>query len=107
MLPKVERAVIISGSPGLTDTNARTTRKAKDDFRASMLISNGLKLFLDTWYAEELWTRYFNATITFSYSEIESEIWPPKSMTFCCHFFMMQLENSSTFQPDGQESFAA
>ncbi|XP_073287012.1 protein PHYLLO, chloroplastic isoform X2 [Primulina huaijiensis] len=53
---KVERAVIISGSPGLIDTNARTTRKAKDDFRASMLISNGLKRFLDTWYAEELWT---------------------------------------------------
>ncbi|KAG8366507.1 hypothetical protein BUALT_Bualt17G0087200 [Buddleja alternifolia] len=53
---KVERAVIISGSPGLIDTNARTTRRAKDDFRASTLISNGLEFFIETWYAEELWT---------------------------------------------------
>ncbi|KAH6797875.1 2-oxoglutarate decarboxylase/hydro-lyase/magnesium ion-binding protein [Perilla frutescens var. hirtella] len=53
---KVERAVIISGSPGLIDNDARTIRKAKDDFRASTLVSNGLEFFLETWYAEELWT---------------------------------------------------
>lgn len=49
--------MIISGSPGLIDDDARTIRKAKDDFRASTLVSNGLEFFLDTWYAEELWTR--------------------------------------------------
>ncbi|KAG6426170.1 hypothetical protein SASPL_110388 [Salvia splendens] len=52
---KIERAMIISGSPGLIDDDVRTTREAKDDFRASTLISNGLEFFLDTWYAEELW----------------------------------------------------
>ncbi|KAK4479847.1 hypothetical protein RD792_015390 [Penstemon davidsonii] len=52
---KVERAVIISGSPGLVDTNARSIRKAKDDFRASTLVSHGLEHFVKTWYTEELW----------------------------------------------------
>ncbi|PIN25904.1 Isochorismate synthase [Handroanthus impetiginosus] len=52
---KVERAVIISGSPGLIDNDARTIRRAKDDFRASTLVSNGLEFFLEAWYAEELW----------------------------------------------------
>ncbi|KAK4430131.1 protein PHYLLO, chloroplastic [Sesamum alatum] len=55
---KVERAVIISGSPGLIDNDARATRKAKDDFRASTLVSNGLEFFIQTWYAEELWTSF-------------------------------------------------
>ncbi|KAL2234920.1 UNVERIFIED_CONTAM: Protein PHYLLO, chloroplastic [Sesamum indicum] len=54
---KVERAVIISGSPGLIDNDARATRKAKDDFRASILVSNGLEFFIQTWYAEVLWAR--------------------------------------------------
>ncbi|KAL8518400.1 hypothetical protein ACS0TY_009692 [Phlomoides rotata] len=53
---KVERAVIISGSPGLIDNDARTMRKAKDEFRASTLVSNGLDFFIDAWYSEELWT---------------------------------------------------
>ncbi|KAL2455175.1 Protein PHYLLO [Forsythia ovata] len=53
---KVEGAVIISGSPGLTDPDARTSRRAKDDFRACSLVSNGLEFFLDTWYSEELWS---------------------------------------------------
>ncbi|KAL2484725.1 Protein PHYLLO [Abeliophyllum distichum] len=53
---KVEGAVIISGSPGLTDPDARTSRRAKDDFRACTLVSNGLEFFLDTWYSEELWS---------------------------------------------------
>ncbi|KAK4410396.1 protein PHYLLO, chloroplastic [Sesamum angolense] len=55
---KVERAVIISGSPGLIDNDARATRKAKDDFRASTLVSNGLEFFMQTWYAEELWASF-------------------------------------------------
>lgn len=54
---KVERAVIISGSPGLIDNDARAIRKVKDDFRASTLVSNGLDFFIDAWYSEELWTR--------------------------------------------------
>ncbi|XP_047960192.1 protein PHYLLO, chloroplastic isoform X1 [Salvia hispanica] len=66
---KIERAMIISGSPGLIDNDARTTRKAKDDFRASTLVANGLEFFLDTWYAEELWTSlrshpHFKQTVT-------------------------------------------
>ncbi|KAK6114749.1 hypothetical protein DH2020_007018 [Rehmannia glutinosa] len=52
---KVEKAVIISGSPGLTDNDARAIRKAKDDFRASTLVSNGLEFFTEAWYAEGLW----------------------------------------------------
>lgn len=54
---KVERAIIVSGSPGLIDEEAREVRRAKDDFRASNLVSNGLERFLETWYAEELWAR--------------------------------------------------
>lgn len=53
---KVQGAVIVSGSPGLADPEARKFRRAKDDFRASVLDSYGLKFFLDTWYAEPLWT---------------------------------------------------
>ncbi|GER31893.1 2-succinyl-5-enolpyruvyl-6-hydroxy-3-cyclohexene-1-carboxylate synthase [Striga asiatica] len=52
---KVEKAVIISGSPGLIDNDAREIRKAKDDFRASTLVSNGLEFFTEAWYGEELW----------------------------------------------------
>ncbi|KAG9133231.1 hypothetical protein Leryth_022093 [Lithospermum erythrorhizon] len=52
---KVQGAVIVSGSPGLTDPVARKFRRVKDDFRASSLDSYGLKFFLDTWYAEPLW----------------------------------------------------
>lgn len=54
---KIEGAVIISGSPGLIDKDAREMRKAKDDFRASTLVSNGLQFFTEAWYAEELWAR--------------------------------------------------
>ncbi|KAL8035297.1 hypothetical protein ABFS82_12G085600 [Erythranthe guttata] len=52
---KVEGAVIISGSPGLVDEDSREIRKAKDEFRASTLVSNGLRFFTEAWYAEELW----------------------------------------------------
>ncbi|KAL6529268.1 hypothetical protein OROGR_014891 [Orobanche gracilis] len=52
---QVERAVIISGSPGLIDDDDRAIRKAKDDFRASTLVSNGLEFFTQAWYAEEMW----------------------------------------------------
>lgn len=54
---KIEGAVIISGSPGLIDKDAREMRKAKDDFGASTLVSNGLQFFTEAWYAEELWAR--------------------------------------------------
>ncbi|KAL3512857.1 hypothetical protein ACH5RR_025574, partial [Cinchona calisaya] len=52
---KVEGAVIISGSPGLAEPGARMVRRAKDDFRASSLVSYGLEDFLDAWYAEGMW----------------------------------------------------
>ncbi|XP_059655618.1 protein PHYLLO, chloroplastic isoform X4 [Cornus florida] len=52
---KVEGAVMISGSPGLKDVGARKFRRAKDDSRACSLIAYGLELFLDTWYAGDLW----------------------------------------------------
>ncbi|XP_050372499.1 protein PHYLLO, chloroplastic isoform X2 [Argentina anserina] len=52
---KVKGAIIISGSPGLTDEVARKIRRADDDSRARFLVAYGLKLFLDTWYTGELW----------------------------------------------------
>ncbi|XP_071926844.1 protein PHYLLO, chloroplastic-like isoform X2 [Coffea arabica] len=52
---KIDGAVIISGSPGLTDPGARKFRRAKDDFRASSLVSHGLEHFLGAWYVEEIW----------------------------------------------------
>ncbi|KAL7171373.1 hypothetical protein ACSBR2_036094 [Camellia fascicularis] len=52
---KVEGAVIVSGNPGLKDLSVRKIRRAKDDSRACSLISHGLELFLDAWYAGELW----------------------------------------------------
>ncbi|XP_017218695.1 protein PHYLLO, chloroplastic isoform X10 [Daucus carota subsp. sativus] len=51
----VEGAVVISGSPGLKDEPARNIRRMKDDSRACSLTSYGLKCFLDTWYAGDLW----------------------------------------------------
>lgn len=51
----VKGAVIISGSPGLKDEPARKIRRIKDDSRASSLDAYGLKYFLDTWYAGDLW----------------------------------------------------
>ncbi|KAL5828551.1 hypothetical protein ACOSQ3_018019 [Xanthoceras sorbifolium] len=52
---KIKGAVIISGSPGLKDASARKIRRAKDDSSAYSLVTNGLQLFLDNWYAGELW----------------------------------------------------
>lgn len=54
---QIDGAVIISGSPGLEDIVARKTRQAKDDSRARALITYGLPVFLDSWYAGELWKR--------------------------------------------------
>ncbi|CAN4125211.1 unnamed protein product [Withania somnifera] len=52
---KVVGAVIISGSPGLIDEEARKVRRAKDDFAACSLASYGLEPFLDAWYSGDLW----------------------------------------------------
>ncbi|KAL6961689.1 hypothetical protein U1Q18_002488 [Sarracenia purpurea var. burkii] len=52
---KVEGAVIVSGSPGLRNVSARKLRRAKDDSKACSLLAHGLELFLDAWYAGELW----------------------------------------------------
>ncbi|XP_060185317.1 protein PHYLLO, chloroplastic isoform X1 [Lycium barbarum] len=52
---KVAGAVIISGSPGLIDEDARKVRRAKDDFAACSLASSGLEPFLDAWYSVDLW----------------------------------------------------
>ena len=54
---KVNGAVVISGSPGLKDEEARKIRRAIDDSRAEFLVGHGLDLFLDTWYAGEMWNR--------------------------------------------------
>ncbi|KAF7808980.1 protein PHYLLO, chloroplastic [Senna tora] len=53
---KTKGAVLISGSPGLKDKFARKIRAAKDDSRARSMVSHGLQLFLESWYAGELWT---------------------------------------------------
>lgn len=54
---QINGAVIISGSPGLKNTMARKIRQAKDYSRAQFLIAYGLELFVDNWYAGELWNR--------------------------------------------------
>jgi hypothetical protein len=43
-------SVIISGSPGLEDTSARTVRAARDAALGAALLQGGLPTFLDTWY---------------------------------------------------------
>ncbi|XP_004237229.1 protein PHYLLO, chloroplastic isoform X1 [Solanum lycopersicum] len=52
---KVAGAVIISGSPGLIDEEARKVRRAKDDFFACSFAASGLEPFLDAWYSGDLW----------------------------------------------------
>ncbi|OAY31236.2 hypothetical protein MANES_14G092500v8 [Manihot esculenta] len=52
---KVSGAVIISGSPGLKDGQERKIRQARDFSRSRTLMDYGLQLFLDSWYAGELW----------------------------------------------------
>uniref|UniRef100_A0A7N0VBE5 Mandelate racemase/muconate lactonizing enzyme C-terminal domain-containing protein n=2 Tax=Kalanchoe fedtschenkoi TaxID=63787 RepID=A0A7N0VBE5_KALFE len=52
---KVEGAIVISGSPGLKDEASKKIRRKIDDSRTRSLIGNGLQLFLDNWYAGELW----------------------------------------------------
>lgn len=54
---KTKGAVLISGSPGLEDKFARKVRAAKDDSRARSMAAHGLQLFLESWYAGDLWTR--------------------------------------------------
>ncbi|XP_062111267.1 protein PHYLLO, chloroplastic isoform X2 [Humulus lupulus] len=54
---KVNGAVVISGSPGMKNEAARKIRRAIDDSRAQSLVSYGLDIFLETWYAGQLWNR--------------------------------------------------
>ncbi|XP_050226145.1 protein PHYLLO, chloroplastic isoform X2 [Mercurialis annua] len=55
---KLNRAAIISGSPGLKDKIARKIRLAKDVSQSRLLIDHGLQCFLDSWYSGELWNRF-------------------------------------------------
>ncbi|KAL6349813.1 hypothetical protein AAG906_001700 [Vitis piasezkii] len=52
---KIKGAVIISGSPGLKNDEARKIRMVKDDSRSHALITHGLQIFLESWYSGELW----------------------------------------------------
>ncbi|XP_062163333.1 protein PHYLLO, chloroplastic isoform X1 [Alnus glutinosa] len=66
---KIKGAVLIAGSPGLKDKVARKVRRAKDDSRARSLVAHGLQLFVDTWYAGDLWKSlrghpHFNQIVT-------------------------------------------
>lgn len=54
---KIKGAVVIAGSPGLKDKVAREVRRAKDDSKARSLVAHGLQLFLENWYAGDLWKR--------------------------------------------------
>ncbi|GAB2280146.1 hypothetical protein Dimus_014783 [Dionaea muscipula] len=56
--PKIDGAIIISGSPGLKDATARKTRCAKDDSKALSLVSFGLRAFVETWYSGDLWLSF-------------------------------------------------
>ncbi|KAE9597953.1 putative 2-succinyl-5-enolpyruvyl-6-hydroxy-3-cyclohexene-1-carboxylic-acid synthase [Lupinus albus] len=65
---KTMGAVLISGSPGLKDKLSRKIRAAKDDSRARSVVAHGLQLFLNSWYAGEMWKSlrshpHFNRTI--------------------------------------------
>ncbi|KAI9091952.1 hypothetical protein K1719_027887 [Acacia pycnantha] len=55
---KAKGAVLISGSPGLNDKLARKIRAAKDDSRARSMVAHGLQLFVESWYAGELWRSF-------------------------------------------------
>ncbi|XP_028761883.1 protein PHYLLO, chloroplastic-like isoform X1 [Neltuma alba] len=55
---KAKGAVLVSGSPGLNDELARKIRAAKDDSRACSMVAHGLQLFLESWYAGELWRSF-------------------------------------------------
>ncbi|GLT53301.1 hypothetical protein SLA2020_265830 [Shorea laevis] len=66
---KIKGAVLIAGSPGLKDKVARKVRRAKDDSRARSLVVHGLQLFVDTWYAGDMWKSlrghpHFNQIVT-------------------------------------------
>ncbi|OVA12535.1 Thiamine pyrophosphate enzyme [Macleaya cordata] len=52
---QINGAVVISGSPGITDDEGRKSRMALDDARAHSLTQHGLQFFLDTWYTGGLW----------------------------------------------------
>jgi len=46
----VERAAIVSASPGIADEQARRLRREEDEHRAQRLEMHGLEPFLDDWY---------------------------------------------------------
>lgn len=83
---KVAGAVIISGSPGLIDEEARKVRRAKDDFSACFLASSGLESFLDAWYSGDLWNRYWWDSIgvgIYSYFVLHEIFFPYQLITIC------------------------
>ncbi|KAF3944586.1 hypothetical protein CMV_028957 [Castanea mollissima] len=66
---KIKGAVVIAGSPGLKDKVARDVRRAKDDSKAHLLVAYGLQLFMENWYAGDLWKSlrshpHFNQIVT-------------------------------------------
>ncbi|CAN6447201.1 unnamed protein product [Victoria cruziana] len=73
---KVAKAVIISGSPGLKDSEMRKYRAARDEAQASYLAAHGLEQFLESWYAKDLWDR------------------------FCCHPLFDQINKRRTMHAD-------
>lgn len=50
----VERAVVVSSSPGIADGRARHARRDEDEHRARKLETQGLKTFLEDWYRQPL-----------------------------------------------------
>lgn len=53
--------VSISGSPGLEDEKLRKTRASKDALLAQTMKELTLETFLDLWYEQPLWERYWDA----------------------------------------------
>ena len=58
----VERLVLIGGTGGIDDADARAERKRNDEIMAARLEREGLDLFLDAWLAQPLFAGLSDAT---------------------------------------------
>jgi 2-succinyl-6-hydroxy-2,4-cyclohexadiene-1-carboxylate synthase len=52
---RVSKLTLLSGHPGLTSASERTARRAADAAWCDLLVSRGLRAFVDAWQAQPLW----------------------------------------------------
>ena len=51
----ISSACLVSGSPGVSDAEARESRRAEDDLRARAIRTYGVPSFVRRWYASSMW----------------------------------------------------